>query len=140
MSSTYSIIAFRGQEIPGAYIGLVYSRWMKSLRYGNDFFKLSDSDAYYAAYQHYITAILSKPTSLLRLAVLTDDHDVVLGFSVSHGPALDYVHVHKDHRRHGIAAHLVGDSSQFECITHLTRTGLSIWGSKFGNWKFNPFA
>lgn len=140
--SRYRVIAFLGPDLPMNYIGLVYSRWMRSLRYGNDFFKMADSDTYYQAYERYIQVLLRKPNTLVRLAVLADDEDVVLGFSISRSSTeehiLDYVHVHKDCRKLGIARKLV--PNDIDTITHVTKTGLSIWGSKFSHWKFNPFA
>ncbi len=140
--SSYSIIAFQGANVPKEYINLIYSKWLRSLRFGNDFFKLADSDSYYDAYQNYIKVLLNKPNAMVRLAVLTDEKDVVLGFSVYRGYisniVLDYVHVHKDHRKLGIGTRLLPHG--VSTITHLTRTGLSIWGSKYGYWSFNPFA
>jgi GNAT superfamily N-acetyltransferase len=117
---------------------LIFSKWLRSLRYGNDYFKLIDPPAYYAAYHRFIQNILNHPDTSVRLAVLSDDADVVLGFSVSRGTILDYVHVHKDQRRQGIGRQLVPKG--IDTITHLTRTGLSIWGSKMAGVKFNPFA
>lgn len=136
--ASYKVISFHGNELPEQYVGLVYSKWMRSLRYGNDFFKMIDSDSYYEAYESYIRTTLNRPSSLVRLGVLADDDDVVLGFSVSRWPILDYIHVHRDFRRSGIGTHLV--PTGIETITHITNTGLSIWGSKYGRVKFNPFA
>lgn len=138
LEASYSIIAIPGSELPIQYVGLVFSRWLRSYRYGNDYLKLTDADSYYAAYHKYISEILRKPETIVRIAVLTDDHDVALGFSVSRGTILDYVHVHKDNRRLGIAKLLVPKS--IDTITHLTRTGISIWVNKYSHWKFNLFA
>jgi GNAT superfamily N-acetyltransferase len=136
--STYSVLSFPAQDIPKDYLPLIFSKWLRSLRYGNDMFKLIDVDAYYRTYHHYIGLILQRVDAVVRLAVLTDDKDVVLGFSVSHGSVLDYVHVHKDQRRQGIGMALL--PLGIDTISHVTKTGLSIWGSKFREWKFNPFA
>ncbi len=117
---------------------MIFSKWKRSLRHGNDYFKLIDSDAYYEIYDRYISRLLADPLSVIRLAVLTDDRDIVLGFSVCRRHVLDYVHVHKDHRRCGIGTRLVPRGTSE--ITHVTKTGLTIWGSKYPDWKFNPFA
>lgn len=109
-----------------------------SLRFGNDMFRLIDHVEYYKTYHQFVERILDHPTTVVRIAVLSDDHDVALGFSVSRGNVLDYVHVHKDYRRIGIGRSLV--PAGIEWITHVTKTGLTIWGSKAGHWKFNPFA
>ena len=134
---SYKILQFRGYQLPDDYQALIYSRWLRSLRFGNDYYRLIEKDAYYATYHSYIERLLDHPDAVVRLAVLHDDADIVLGFCVSRGSILDYVHVHKDMRRKGIARKLI--PACIDTITHLTRTGLSIWGSKFFNWQFNPF-
>jgi GNAT superfamily N-acetyltransferase len=135
--STYSVMPYRGVQLPYRYHHFVYSRWLRSYRYGNDFIKLIDSDAYFAAYRRYILALLSSKNSVIRIAVLTDDIDVALGFSAVRGKILDYVHVGKDYRRQGIAKHLVPEG--IETITHLTKVGLRLWPTKLGKVKFDPF-
>ena len=132
---SYDIISFKGAVLPPAYTNMIYSRWLRSLRFGNDYYKLINSKDYYSSYQKHIAYILSLPTTVVRLAVLSDDHDVVLGFSVSRGDILDFVHVHKDMRRQGIAKSLV--PKDIKTITHLTKTALIIW-PKY-EITFNPF-
>lgn len=143
MTDAYDIIGYSGAEVPAEFRNLVRARWMRSLRYGNDYFRLMVPESFYASYQRYVDAILAKPEAWVRFAVLADDHDVVLGFAALRGLLqndciLDYVHVHKDQRRQGIARRLM--PSGVNVITHLTRTGLTIWGSKCPGWKFDPFA
>jgi hypothetical protein len=134
---SYTVLAFEGSHLPENYKALVYSKWMRSLRYGNSYFKLTSSDEYFAAYNRFIEGLLLSEGSKVRLAVLTNDPDVVLGFSVSRPDVLDYVHVQKDQRKQGIATSLT--NFPFTFITHLTQDGLSIWGSKLKNVRFNPF-
>jgi GNAT superfamily N-acetyltransferase len=117
---------------------MIFSKWLRSLRYGNDYFRLIDPDEYWKAYNAYIKSILMRGDTMVRIASLTEDADVALGFSVVRGAVLDYVHVHKDFRKKGIGRILV--PKNIKVITHLTKTGLSIWGSKYPKWKFNPFA
>ncbi len=148
--SVYKIIVFPGARLPEQYKNLIHSRWKRSFRHGNDYIKLSDSQTYYEAYTRYVDIILGRRDCRVRLAVLDDDHDVVLGFCVIRGDTvmkafstsgniLDYVHVHKDFRRLGIGTVLVKPEN-IDTTTHHTRTSLSIWGSKYKHWKFNPFA
>jgi GNAT superfamily N-acetyltransferase len=100
-------------------------------------FKLTLSDAYYAAYSRYIGEILKRPLSRLRVAVLTDDEDVVLGWSVDEKDILHYVFVKKDFRNHGIGESLIPPGIKtFSNITHI---GLAIWQTKYPSLKFNPF-
>lgn len=148
--ASYSVIGYSGQELPESYHGLIYSKWLRSLRHGNDYFKLIDPKAYYESYRIYIHGVLQRPETVVRLAVLDDDHDVVIGFSISRHNVLEYIHVLRmrfklpsgievsDFRRQGIGRRLI--PKEIDTFTHITKTWLLIWNSKFRDWKFNPFA
>ena len=136
VTSSYQILQFPGAKLPKCYTSLIYSKWLRSLRYGNDYFKLIDPESYYHTYNKHIDFILGHPDTTVRLAVLSDNHDVVLGFSIIRNTILDYVHVHKDQRNHGIGRTLV--PSGILTITHLTKIALAIW-PKYPKVKFNPF-
>lgn len=136
--ATYKVVRYAAICLPSTYRNLILSRWKRSLKNGNDYFKLVEPRAYHRSYDLYISRVMASPAAAIRLAVLDEDSDVVLGFSVCRGSVLDYVHVHKDNRRLGIARNLV--PSGIDTITHLTRTGMTIWGSKCPGWTFNPFA
>src|SRR5271166_5811041 len=111
--NTYTIKPYLGSslaqliDVPESYKNLVLSKWLRSLRFGNDYFQIIDADVYFKTYSQYITLILNRPLTVVRLAVLTDDPDVVLGFSVSEKNKIHFVHVHKDHRRLGIGSDLL---------------------------------
>lgn len=136
--ATYSVISFKGAELPAAYRPLIFSRWLRSFRFGVAYIKKTDPTEYYKKYHQFIELLLSKPDSTVRLAVLTDDHDVVLGFSVSREDVLDYVHVQVDHRKNGIAKKLV--PKNITTATHMTQLAQGIWQAKYKQLKFNPFA
>lgn len=118
---------------------LILAKWMRSFRRGNDFIKLIDSDSYYAAYTHYVLHVLARPGAELRMAVLADDRDVVLGFAIIEKSTLHYVFTNKDFRRNGIATSLIGNPKKIEWITHLTKSGLNLWPSLLSRAKLNPF-
>jgi GNAT superfamily N-acetyltransferase len=135
--ASYKVIQVSGPLLPETYHNMVYSKWMRSLRFGNDYFKLIESSSYYGVYHRFIATLLDHPDTLVRLAVLSDNADVVLGFSVSRGPVLDYVHVQRDYRRQGIARSLV--PQPLLAITHITKPAMAIWASKLKDVVFNPF-
>lgn len=137
MADTYEIKKFSGHVVPANYINFIFLKWMKSFRFGNEYIKLSDSGTYYAAYHRYISNILQTPGVDIRLAVLSDNPDVALGFSAVRGLVLHYVFVGKDYRLQGIAKKLVPvDINEF---THLTKTGLRLWSTELPEAIFNPF-
>jgi hypothetical protein len=116
---------------------MIYSRWLRSLRYGNDYFKLINAKEYYETYQKYIETLLSRPNCILRIAALSDDHDVVLGWSLTENDILHYVHVQHDYRNKSIGKKLV--PCEINTITHVTKTGLAIWNKHLKHAMFNPF-
>jgi GNAT superfamily N-acetyltransferase len=131
-------VRFAGATLPESYLHFLLSKWKRSLRHGNDYFRLVRASDYYDAYERYLTRILADERCAVRLAVLDEDADIVLGFSVARGNILDYVYVHKDVRGTGIGKSLV--PLGIDTITHLTKTGLVIWSNKRSDWAFNPFA
>lgn len=137
---SYSIIVFKGHKLPGQYVHLIFSRWLRSLRHGNNLFKKMKADAYYKAYHQYIENLLSKPDSEVRFAVLSDDHDNVLGFSVSREDVLDYIHVHTSYRKIGIAKRLMPEG--ITTFSHITETVAHIWPANpnYRHLEFDPFA
>lgn len=122
---------------PPSYKNFILSRWMRSYRLGNDYIKLTDSDSYFGTYSSYIMRLLIHPAVQTRIAVLTLEPDIALGFSVCRGDMLDYVHVHKHHRRQGVARKLI--PSTITQFSHLTKTGMKLWPTKLPSAKFNPF-
>lgn len=137
VETTYSIKTYSGLLFPEGYRNYLKSRWMRTFRFGNDYMKLTDSDSYYDAYGSYICNILNEPGTKVTLAVLTDDPDVALGFSVMTDEVLHYVYVGIDYRMQGIATRIA--PKHFREFTHLTRIGLKLWPRKFPNAIFQPF-
>lgn len=140
VAPTYSVVLFKASELPEQYMAMIYSKWLRSLRFGNPLFKSMKSDSFYNQYHAYIGILLKKPDSLVKMAVLTDDHDIALGFSVSREDVLDYIYVHKDHRRQGIGKKLY--PAGITTMSHTTLTAIQIWRNnpKYIHLEFNPFA
>ncbi len=138
--ASYTIMAYPALKLPPQFIPLIFSKWLRSLRYGNPLFKIMSPKEYYKNYHTYIENLMKKPDAIIRLAVLSDDHDVVLGFSMNREDVLDYLHVHTDYRKIGIGRALmpVGITT----FTHVTSSWLSIWpaNQNYKDLKFDPFA
>ena len=133
--SAYSIIAYPAIKLPVQYRNYVLAKFKRSLRHGNDYFKLWDANSYYEAYERYCQVLFNRPDAVIRLAVLTDDRDVALGFSLIERDILHYVFVQSEQRNKGIGKSLV--PVPIAWITHLTNTGVRIWSSHPGP-KFDP--
>lgn len=135
--SSYSVILYPAAQVPVQYINLILSKWMRTLRHGNEYFKLTESDSFYQNYRRYILSLLNRPQSVVRLAVLSDDHDVCLGWSLIEGDVLHYIFVQHEHRNQGIGRSLVPVKINY--ITHVTKAGLSAWNKKLPAAAFDPF-
>jgi hypothetical protein len=131
------IYSYPGKEVPKQYVNLIRSRWIRTYKKDNAYMKLVHPPSYYFSYNNYIANVLLRPTVKVWLAVLQEDDDVVLGFSVIEGTILHYVHVPKPYRRQHIGTMLVPDGIQW--FTHLTTIGMRIWSVKAPNARFNPF-
>ena len=136
--ASFEIVAYPAKDLPKDYESFVYAKWLRSLKHGNDYFKLVDSDPFFAAYKVYIKALLSRPMCVLRFACLKDDPDTLLGWSLMERTTLHYVFVQYEFRNTGIAKALVPGT--IDTITHLTKSGMSIWHNKLPSARFNPFA
>jgi hypothetical protein len=132
VNPTYSIISYPAASLPDAYKNLIFSNWLRTLRHGNEYFKLINQDDYYKNYWTFINLLMSRPTCAIKLAVLSDEPDVCLGWSLVERKesivALHYVYVKKDCRSAGIGTSLIPDD--INTITHITTSGASIWASK----------
>jgi ribosomal protein S18 acetylase RimI-like enzyme len=138
MSSSYTIRTMSATELTEELQGLIIARWCRTLRFTNDFFKLTDPDSYWNVYPTFVRRLLERQDCQVRLAVLAEDTDVVLGFCVYRGAALDYVHTQRDARRLGIARALIEEQG-FEKITHVTKSGLQLWAKVLPKVKFDPW-
>lgn len=151
---TYSVVSYPADSLPAQYTALIFAKWLRSFLYGNKAMekKISHGE-YFVTYHKIIEDILKRPETTVRLAVLTDEPDVVLGFAVCRGNVLDYVYVHRDQRQQGIGTTLIPHS--ITTITHMTTLVANIFKDnphyKFSNtddaldpacryFKFDPAA
>lgn len=135
--SSYKIIRYPAAGLPASYYNMVVSRYLKSLRYGNDYLRLIDQDFFFATFHKHIEHLLSRQTASVWLAVLSDNQDIVFGFAITEPKTLHFIHVPKDYRKQGIARSIAAKLS-VDIITHLTKTGLCLWNKKYPNAKFIP--
>ena len=135
---TFSVLMFPGHHLPEHYKGLVFGNWMTSLKASNDFFRLIDRTYYKKMQKLNIERILNHSLSIVRLAALSDDHDVVLGWSLIQGNTLHYVYVNTDLRGQGIATKLVPCPLDIMCITAISRPATSVWNKKLPHAIFTP--
>jgi len=127
-SDLIKIRNIRDEDFP-----FILDSWLKSLRYSNDTFKLIDKQAYKRFYPQVITALLLR--SMVQVACLQADEDVILGYSVVQGPTLHFVFVKEPWRRIGLMNDLV--KGPIESISHITKPFIPLM--KKHKWSYNPF-
>ena len=144
MENSYKIIEMKtASPAFDNYKALVLATWLRGLKHGNEFFDLADSKTYYTVYSKILLALFKRPECRVRLAVLTDDEDVAIGYSIYEGKVLHFIFVRaggkkeESGRRQGIGTALFPPG--MEVITHYTRIGKSIWKKNYKELKFNPF-
>lgn len=96
-----------------------------------------NQEAYYENYDRYVKHLLSRARNTISLALLSDDPDIALGWSMNEGEVLHYVYTCGDQRGQGVARELF-KLNPFHTITHMTKDFEKLL-SKKKNIKFNPF-
>lgn len=136
--NSYRVDSYTGDDAKLApYLGFIMSNWLTTLRFTNDWFKLIEEGVYYQTYPKVVKAILARPDCRVNMAVLSDDSDICLGFSVFERTTLHYCFVQRDQRKQKIATSLVPE--HINTITHLTVPGVIVWKKKLAHAAFNPF-
>ncbi len=119
----------------------IFSTWLRGMFYGNQWFGQVPKDIFMANYHRVIENLLESPGTIVKVACLTDDKDIILGYSVyrdaGDGSVLDYVFVKQAWRKVGIGKSLV--PSDVKAVTHLTEQGRAMLKTKLPNAHFNPF-
>lgn len=87
-------------------IPLIFSSWLKGIRFGNPAYEALPSKEYYAEMHALINSILQLPETVVTVACLKDDPDTILGYSVATGNTLHWVFVKRAWRHIGIGGDL----------------------------------
>lgn len=112
----------------------IYATWMRGLKHANDVYKQIDKIEYDRGQRKVIETILKIGT--VMIAALKEDPDVILGYSVTRNPIIDWVFVKMPWRRLGLATELLKHLEP-QSVSHITYVGNSIRLKK--NLKFDPY-
>ena len=115
-------------------INFLLASTLKGLYYGSRFWGEVDQVAFFNNYEPYLKQLMLRRD--IKVACLSDDQDVILGFSIFKDETLDWVFIKKSYRKLGIGKLLVPDT--ITTVSHITDSGNSIRKTK--GWKFNPFS
>lgn len=112
----------------------IMATWLRGLYYGSPWFREIEKDNFMAKYHDIISSVIAKPTAQVNVSVLKEDHNVILGYSVTEPKIIHWIFVKEAWRRVGIGARLL--PSNTDVATHLTVMGKKL---KPQNIKFDPF-
>lgn len=110
----------------------IVSTMLKSLRSGCHLYRKMDKIAFSHNYNQIVDRLLN--TAEVRVACLTEDPDIIIGYAICRDSVLDYVYVKSLWRQKGIAKSLCGGVTT---VSHLTSVAEPII-IKHGI-RFNPF-
>lgn len=117
--------------------GFIYSTWLRGLSYRCPLFKEIPKEFFYDIYGKVVNAILSRPTTLIYIACLKDDPEIILSYSIqektSLGNVLHWVYTKQAWRELGLARKLIDPTTIY--YTHQTTLAKYI---KPLHWKYNP--
>lgn len=116
----------------------VLATFLRGLYYGESFFSRVPKAVFFDRYKLVAQALVEDANTILRVACLPEDPDVILGYSLcsNNGETLYWVFVKTTWRKHGIARSLM--PSHIKYVAHLTRLGDSLL-YKLPGAEFNPF-
>jgi GNAT superfamily N-acetyltransferase len=97
----------------GSDHAFIYSTWRNALWYAKRRAP-SDADAFYKALSEEISRILKGLGTRVNIACLSDDPDMLLGWSVIQDGRLEFVYVKRDYRGKGIGRLLCKGFKSFD--------------------------
>jgi hypothetical protein len=134
----YSVIEYDALQLPAQYHNVIISRFLRSYRFGNDLIKMIDREHYFFKYEQFVKKLINYPGIKIRLAVLSDEPDNVLGWCIYKDVCLIYMHVQELMRNNGIAISMM--PKEIEDYSHLTNSVIKILArNKYNYLKFKPF-
>lgn len=118
-------------------LNLILATWLRGLFYSDTLYSEIPKNVFMSEYRKILIALLTKSDTVVNVACLKDDPEVVLGYSILSNEAkcLHWVYVKKNWRGIGLAKDLV--PSDITAATHTTKVGISIMKKK--GLAFNPF-
>jgi GNAT superfamily N-acetyltransferase len=117
----------------------ILATMLRGVYYGDSWFSKIPKDIFMDNYKYAAEALINNPNTIINIACLPDDNDVILGYSVLGNAyhTVHWVYVKSAWRKKGIANALLPKLPTV--VTHLTAVG-EILLKKYPTAIFNPFA
>ncbi len=118
-------------------INFIYATMLRGLYHGCELYGLIEKEAFYSNYEQVLAKLLLKPVLELKIACLTLEPEVILGYALAEPGVLHFVYIKSPFRGQNIAKQLLASCSEIRFVTHLTKSGNAIRLKK--GWVYNPF-
>lgn len=117
----------------------ILATFLRGLYYGDSWWSSVPKNIFMDNYKRVATAIIQNPKTIIKVACLKEDPNVILGYSILSADyqTLDWVYVKSAWRNKGIATSLT--PALISNITHLSTLGKTLM-PKLLFAVFNPFA
>lgn len=117
----------------------ILKTFLLGIYYGDTWFSKIPKRIFMDNYKRVAEALFNKYRNNIRIACLSDETDVILGYSIlnSDSTVLQFVYVKERWRRKGVGRQLVPPSVC--CVTHLTSLGETLIKKLKPEPLFNPF-
>jgi GNAT superfamily N-acetyltransferase len=116
---------------------LIYATWLRCYEASSLAAKNIPRDVFFGEHHKLLDSIFARGPEV-RLAVLPDEPDVVLGWSVHEGGIVHFVYVKPAFRKHGVAAALLEGVQRPFVYTHWTHALRELHG-KLAGCVYNPY-
>jgi hypothetical protein len=116
----------------------VLATFLRGVYYGDSWFSSINKKIFMDNYKHIANLLISNDRSVIKIACLPEDLDVIIGYSIltPNYQSIIWVYVKEKWRMKGIGRSLV--PSQPVYVTHLSKLGQQLL-PKLGGAMFNPF-
>ncbi len=130
----YNIRSFRQEDT-----AFIFASSLRGIYHGDSWFSLIPRHIFMVNYKNVISALMSNPNTIIKVAVLPEDDNVIIGYSILSKDltTAHWIFVKSAWRLKGVARNLV--PKNISCVTHLTAVGKDLLLKKFPTAIFNPF-
>ena len=116
---------------------LIYATWLRSYQSNSHLVRHISRNDFFAGHHDVLDGIFAREP-IVKLAVMPDDHSVILGWACYEPGTLHYVYVKPSFRRYGVAKALLAEVQHPFTYTHRT-DNLTYFDKHLQGCNYNPY-